>query len=141
MAHAGAIRPLVRLLYDEMRGNPVGRVLRSFRHALVAGLWLAIKALFLLALSCLDPKDRLPKDPQSRKQAYDIKRRPNCDGDLTTTSPATSMAVRVVPRDRNRKTLRASVREEAAAALGNLVFYNDETNAGNQASYTNSPHT
>ena len=26
-----------------------------------------------------------------------------------------------------------SVREEAAAALGNLVFFNDETNAGNQA--------
>eukprot|EP00438_Fugacium_kawagutii_P013324 Skav206504 [mRNA] locus=scaffold1128:307456:310820:+ [translate_table: standard] len=29
--------------------------------------------------------------------------------------------------------LRPSVREEAAAALGNLVFFNDETNAGNQA--------
>ena len=28
---------------------------------------------------------------------------------------------------------RPSVREEAAAALGNLVFFNDETNAGNQA--------
>ncbi|CAK9075948.1 unnamed protein product, partial [Durusdinium trenchii] len=26
-----------------------------------------------------------------------------------------------------------SVREEAAAALGNLVFFNDETNSGNQA--------
>ena len=29
---------------------------------------------------------------------------------------------------------RPSVREEAAAALGNLVFFNDETNAGNQVS-------
>ena len=28
---------------------------------------------------------------------------------------------------------RPSVRDEAAAALGNLVFFNDETNAGNQA--------
>ena len=33
-----------------------------------------------------------------------------------------------------RVVCRPSVREESAAALGNLVFYNDETNAGNQAS-------